>query len=221
MNGIKNLMGKEVTLEISGKTTFSGILIDVGMDIMVIYDGVKYLYFPLLHVHNIKNCDEIDSIEEPVEKSPIEDDSPSFSYRRTLTNAKGQFIEVFVTGNRSIHGYVTSVLNDYIAFYSPVYKTMLISLHHLKWLIPYHKQLTPYTLSNENLPVVPANIPLSRSFEEQLQKYQGKLLVFDMGDNPNKIGLVKSIANNMVELVRADGEMIYWKLSHLKTAHIP
>ena len=125
-------------------------------------------------------------------------------------------MEIFVTGNRSIHGYITSVLNDYIVFYSPIYKMILISMHHLKWLVPYQNKLTPYTLSNENLPVVPANIPLSRSFEEQLQKYKGQLLVFDMGDNPNKVGLVKSVSNNIVELVTASGETNYFEACTFK-----
>ncbi|MFD1708818.1 DUF2642 domain-containing protein [Siminovitchia sediminis] len=221
MNGIKDLIGKEICMEISGKIKFAGILIDAGMDIIVIYDGERYLYCPLLHVHNVRIRDELDSIQQPLEKSSIEDESNSFSYRKTLTNAKGRFVEIFVTGNRSIHGYITSVLNDYIVFYSPVYKTMLISMHHLKWLTPYHHQLTPYTLSNEMLPVVPTNITLSRSLEEQLQKYKGKLLVFDMGDNPDKIGLLKTIQNNIVELVTAEGDTVFWKLSHLKTSHFP
>lgn len=221
MKGIKNFIGKDIEIEISGKTSFSGILIDVGLDILVIFDGLKYLYLPLLHIHNIKERIDIESIIKPTEKSPMEDDSGSMSYRKTMTNAKGQFVEIFVTGNRSIHGYITNVLNDFIVFYSPIYKVMLISMHHLKWLVPYHNKLTPYTLSNENLPVVPANIPLARSFEEQLQKYNGQLLVFDMGDNPNKVGLLKSISNNIVELVTASGTTIFWKLSHLKTVHIP
>lgn len=222
MNGLKKYVGKEVEIEISGKTNFAGILIDLGLDIIVIFDGKKYLYIPLLHLQNIKErIDPEEAIEKPTEKMPIQDMSSSTSYRKTLMNAKGRFIEIFVTGNRSIHGYITSVLNDYLVFYSPIYKVMFISMHHLKWLRPYHNTLTPYTLSNEELPVVPANIPLSRSFEEQLQKYHNQLFVFDMGDNPNKVGLVKSLSNNLVELVTASGETIYWKLSHLKSAHMP
>ncbi len=152
---------------------------------------------------------------------PFQNEKETISYRKILNNAKGQFLEIFVTGNRSIHGYITSVLNDYIVFYSPVYKTLFISMQHLKWLIPYSSQLTPYTLSNAALPVVPSNIPLSRSFEEQLKKFEGQLLVFDLGDNPIKVGLLKSISNNIVELVTAGGQTIYWKLMHLKTVHIP
>ncbi|WP_147534813.1 DUF2642 domain-containing protein [Bacillus marasmi] len=224
MTGIKELLGKEVEIEISGKTLFTGLLIDAGLDILVLFDGEEYLYIPLMHLHNIsertiKSNEE--SIEKPTSKMPFQNEQETISYRKILNNAKGQFLEIFVTGNRSIHGYITSVLNDYIVFYSPVYKTIFISMQHLKWLIPYSSALTPYKLSNSVLPVVPSNIPLSRSFEEQLKKYEGRLLVFDLGDNPNKVGLVNSVKNNIVDLTTAGGQTVYWKVLHLKTVHIP
>jgi hypothetical protein len=224
MAGIKNYIKKEVEIEISGKTYFSGILIDIGLDIIVLFDGLQYLYIPLMHLHNIKEREILgneEGTEKPSDKMPFQNEHETISYRKILTNSKGQFLEIFVTGNRSIHGYITSVLNDYIVFYSPIYKTLFISMQHIKWLIPYSSKLTPYTLSNSALPVVPSSIPLSRSFEEQLKKYEGQLLVFDLGDNPIKVGLVKSISNNIVELVTAGGQTVYWKLMHLKTVHIP
>ncbi|MDP4164419.1 MAG: DUF2642 domain-containing protein, partial [Bacillota bacterium] len=179
MNGLEKFIGKEVELEISGKTIFNGILIDLGLDMTVIFDGKKFLYIPLIHLHSIKEKIEIEIFEKPPQILPIQNPTETnLSYRKTLNNAKGQFLEIFVTGNRSIHGYITSVMNDYIVFYSPVYKTMFISMQHLKWLTPYYNQLTPYTLSKENLPVVPSSIPILRTFEEQLQKYVGKLVVF-------------------------------------------
>ncbi|WP_318508943.1 DUF2642 domain-containing protein [Bacillus sp. T3] len=221
---MKNLLGKEVEIEISGRTNFTGLLIDSGLDIIVLFDGHNYLYIPLMHLHNIcertlKTNPEI--IEKPTFDMPFQNEKETISYRKILNNAKGQFLEIFVTGNRSIHGYITSVLNDYIVFYSPVYKNVFVSMQHLKWLIPYSNALTPYTLSNTVLPVVPSSIPLARSFEEQLKKYEGKLLVFDLGDNPSKVGLVKNINNNIVNLTTAGGETVFWKLMHLKTVHMP
>lgn len=221
LSGMKTFLGQEVEIEISGKTIFSGILIDIGLDILVIFDGKKFLYIPLMHLHNMKEKTEREIFFEPPSLKPIQMEADSISYRKTLNNAKGQFLEILVTGNRSIHGYITSVLNDYIAFYSPIYKTMFISMHHLKWLTPYQKQTTPYKLSNENLPVVPSSIPLARSYEDQLQKSVGKLVVFDMGDQPDKVGVVHAIANNIVQLITANGVPVYWKLTHLKTIHIP
>jgi hypothetical protein len=222
MNVLKTLLGKEVDLEISGGLIFNGILIDYGLDIIVIFNGVKFLYIPLVHVHNMREKAEPEIFEDPPDKLPIQKlDETNLSYRKTLNNAKGQFLEIFVTGNRSIHGYITNVMTDYVVFYSPVYKTMFISMQHLKWLTPYNTQLTPYTLSKENLPVVPSGIPVLRTFDEQLQKYVGQLVVFVMGDNPDKVGLLKEIHNNIVSLITADGNLVIWKLYHLKTVHIP
>lgn len=222
MNEIKNLLDKEVLVEITGKTYFTGILVDIGLDIMVIYNGQQFLYIPIMHMHNIKLNLEPEITSDVPRETPIQKSIDSgLSYRKILNNAKGRFLEIFVTGNRSIHGYITSVTNDYIAFYSPVYKTVLISMQHLKWFTPYSSQLTPYTLSNESLPVVPSMIPLARSFDEQLQKYKGKLVVFDLGDDPNKVGLLKEINNNIIHLINATGESIFWKQYHLKTVHLP
>lgn len=225
MYTFKNLIGEQVSVVISGNTTFSGILIDIGQDVIVLYNGKKYLYIPIIHVHCIRDKNKDSIVEEQIEKPsgslPFQLENESISYRKILLNAKGQFVEFFITGNKSIHGYITNVLNDYIVFFSPVYKTMFISMQHLKWLTPYTSNLTPYTLSKTLLPVVPSTVPNSRTFQEQLKKYEDQLLVFDMGDHPDKIGLLSNLTDNIAELVTAEGQKIFWKLSHLKSVHIP
>ncbi len=221
MNNLHSLIGKQVELEVSGKVQLAGILVDVGLDIIVIYNGKEYLYIPHLHIHNIRLSANPDTeLSDSTPELPFDEDD-MISYRKTLNNAKGRFVEIYVTGNKSIHGYVTAVLNDYFVFYSPLYKTMFISLNHLKWLTPYQTNITPYTLGNEVLPVKPTNIPLQRSLEEQLKKFEGKLIVFDLGDHPMKIGLLKQVKNNIIELVTASGESVFWKIIHVKTVHLP
>ncbi len=222
MNNLKSLVGKKIKLEVSGKTMIQGLLVDLGLDIIVIYNGKEYLYIPHLHIQNIKlNLEPNTELQGTIPEIPLNDEDQIISYRKTLMNAKGRFVEIYVTGNKSIHGYITNILNDYFVFYSPVYKTMFISLNHLKWLIPYQTNLTPYTLGNELLPVKPTNIPLQRSLEDQLKKLEGNLVVFDLGDHPMKVGLLKEVQNNIVELVTAVGESVYWKVMHLKTIHLP
>ncbi|MDP4104703.1 MAG: DUF2642 domain-containing protein [Bacillota bacterium] len=222
MKKLQNLIGQKIELEVSGKVIFQGILKDLGQDILVLFNGKDYFYIPLIHVHNLRVNDliELESSSD-VPASPINDEQTAISYRKTLLNAKGRFVEIFVTGNKSLHGYVTNVLNDYFSFYSPIYKTMLISLNHLKWLTPYQTELTPYTLDQKALPVKPLGISLQRSLEEQIKKLEGNLVVFDIGDHPFKIGLLKLIQDNIAELVVASGETVYWKVSHLKTIHTP
>ncbi|GGJ66463.1 hypothetical protein GGR02_001637 [Anoxybacillus voinovskiensis] len=221
MDQLKTLLGKQVRVEVSGGTIVQGVLVDVGPDIVVIYTGKEYLYIPHLHIHHIKlHIDPANQISSPFPEIPLQEET-NISYRKTLVNAKGRFVEIYVIGNKTIHGYITSVLNDYFVFYSPVYKTMFISLQHLKWLIPYQKSITPYTLGNDLLPVQPTTLALQRSLEEQLKKTEGQLVIFDIGDHPMKIGLLKQVQNNMVELVTANGESVYWKIHHLKIVHFP
>ncbi len=196
---------------------------DIGQDIIVIHDGRTFLYIPLLHLQRMTLTLPDEENKEPyARKKSASRKTGTFLFLPEYPPAyKGRFTEIFVTGDRSIHGYVTSVLNDYFVFFSPVYKTLFISMHHLKWLTPYSDEQTPYTLNSSELPVVPANVPLVRNFEEQLKRYVGKLIILDLGDIPNKVGLLQDVSDNILELTNADGDTVFWKLNHLKTMHLP
>jgi hypothetical protein len=224
MNVLYQFINKQVEVEISGNYhNFTGKLIDLGLDLLVLLHEQRFYYIPLVHVQNLKvslQSNDVDEIANLPEK-PIEYQTSSLSYRKILNHAKGRFVEIYVAGNKSIHGYLTSIMNDYFLFYSPVYKAMFVSMNHLKWLIPYRPDLTPYSLSNQFLPVNPVNIALSRTFEEQCKKLVGNLVIFDLGDNPNKIGFLQKADNQIIELVNAKGDKVCWNLHHLKTVYIP
>lgn len=218
---LKQYLNVTVDLEISGEQKIrTGILIDIGQDIIVIYDGSDFLYVPLHHIQHIKTNQAPDEEIENPDFVPIESDK-EITYRNILHHARGLFTEIFVAGNQSVHGYITSIMSNYFVFYSPVFHTMYIPMFHLKWLTPYPSQQTPYSLSRTALPVNPSNLPLSRSFEEQLVRLEGKIVVFDLGTNANKIGLLMKVQNNMAELVTAKEKRVYWNIHHLKTVHCP
>lgn len=223
MYHLKQIIGKQIDLEISGGIFLQGILVDLSLDIIVLYNGKDYLYIPHVHIQNVKLSTELNDelLQGDKIEVPFRDDENDISYRKTLLNAKGRFVQIYIIGDKAIHGYITNILNDYFVFYSPVYKTMLISLNHLKWLIPYRSSLTPYTLGNEALPVKPTNSPMQRSLEEQLKKCEGSLVILDCGDHPMKIGLLKQVQNSMIQLVLANGEFVYWKISHIKAVYFP
>lgn len=99
------------------KKRFKGVLIDVGNDIVVLYNGQDYVYISLYHVQYYKFLRSHDEeILKPDVDSVIKRESPSISLRKVLSTSKGIFTEIYVAGNAPIHGYVTSVMNDYIVF---------------------------------------------------------------------------------------------------------
>lgn len=190
----------------------------MGSDLLVIFNGINFIYIPLIHVQSISADREEDVDYGQSDENPI-DQANTLSLRSILSNAKGLFSELQVIGNQSIHGYVTHILNDYFVFYSPVYKTMFIPINHLKWLIPYNSSQTPYALENDMLPVNPSKISLSRTFELQLQKLVGNIVVFDLGANQERIGQLKGINRNFVELITAKGETVFSHIQHIKSVH--
>ncbi|MCM3634924.1 MULTISPECIES: DUF2642 domain-containing protein [Paenibacillus] len=220
MSMIHSLLNKVVNIEISGEKRHTGILIDYGRDMLVVYNGMNFIYFPTHHIQNIRANDKPE--EEITSPSDTQYESePNLSYRKVLLNARGQFLEVYISGQLSLHGYVTAIMNNYFVFYSPVYKTIYIPMYHLKWLIPYPTEQTPFSIDRERLPVSPSIVPLARTFEEQLDKLIGEIIVFDLGVNPNKIGLLSSIEDHYVELVIGKGERFILNMHHIKSVHSP
>jgi len=219
---MKENIGKYIRLEISGKKDIFGLLVDIGSDLWVIFNGTDYLYIPTIHIQNwqfLKQY-EIDEITFNDEPTPIYNHNEEISLRKTLTAAKGIFTEIYVTSNQALHGYIISIMNNYFVFYSPIYKTMFISLNHLKWLIPYTNSQRPYGLSNASLPVSPSSLSFARSFEVQIEKLIGELIVFNIAENENVIGRIQSINNNFVELISAKEDPIYINFQHIKTMHM-
>ncbi|WP_033828914.1 hypothetical protein [Bacillus andreraoultii] len=222
MNDFKQFIGKNMYFKLNGENSFTGRLVDAGNDIVVIYDGEDFVYISVYHVNHYRVVKNIETeIAEPNYMPPIQDDLSSISLRKIVTAAKGIFCEIYVVGKYPIQGYITSIMNDYFVFYSPVYKTIYISLRHLKWLVPYNISETPYGLNKEEFPVTQLNQPLSRTFEEQLKKFIGKLVVINFGDHENKIGKLSSIENGQIEIIKARMNKAYLNMNHVQTIYFP
>ncbi|MCM3729867.1 DUF2642 domain-containing protein [Neobacillus cucumis] len=220
----EDLLGKNIEVEISGGTFHKGTLVDSGLDIIVVFDGKNqhFLYIPFIHVQKLKEIsfdDEGYYYSPPPSERPIE--AEVISFRKALTIAKGLFVQVYVTGNKPIHGYVTSIMNDYFVFHSPLYKAMFISMNHVKFVIPYPPNTTPYSLDNQKLQLNPPSTSLARSFEEQLKKVENQLVILDGGEHSEKIGLIQKVRNNKMMLITAEGEPVYRNLEHIKTIQLP
>ncbi|MCQ6559630.1 DUF2642 domain-containing protein [Paenibacillus mendelii] len=215
------LLDQYVELDISGKTMpIRGKMIDLGQDILVLHNGLQFLYVPLIHLQQLRLAKQ-EGEDLVIPEIPFEQQSEPISYRKILMNAKGMFSELYITGNQTIHGYLTSVMNDFFVFYSPVYHSVMVSLQHLKYLIPYNPNVTPYTLTPAQFPLKPSPITLARTFDQQLRKLIGEFVILDLGENPNKIGVLKGIDQNMIELSTAGGNSVFLHFDHVKTVHLP
>jgi len=222
VNDFKQFIGKKMYFKLNGENSFVGRLVDAGNDVVVIFNKEDFVYISLYHVHHYQVLhDKDEEIQDPEFRPSIQDNLSTISLRKIVTAAKGIFCEVFVVGKYPIQGYITNVMNDYLVFYSPVYKTVYISFRHLKWLIPYSVSETPYGIDRKEFPVSDFNQPLSRTLEEQLKKLVGKLVVFNFGDHENKIGKLKSVENGQIEIVKARMDDSYLNINHVQTIYIP
>lgn len=220
MNNFKVFIGKNICVALPGLLQQSGVLIDTGSDLIVLFNGKDFIYIPISNIHLLYIDEDLEPIDSPTQK-PLEIDSDSLSLRKILTNSKGIFSEIVVAKKQSIHGYVTNIMNDYFVFYSPVYNTMYISLQHLKWLIPYRNDQVPYSLDRTILANYPSTLSLARSLDEQIKKMFGKMIIFDLGENTRKVGQLLSFKNNILELVTARQEVTYVNAKHVKAVHLP
>lgn len=222
MKNEHRLLNQQVEIEVSGKMPYiRGKLIEFGQDILVVYSGSQFIYIPLIHLQQLRGVASGENNEMQVPELPFEPYNDPVSYRKTLMNAKGMFSEIYISGNQSVHGYLTTIMNDFFVFYSPVYHTLIISLHHLKYLIPYKPNATPYTLTAEQFPLRPSPLVLARTLEQQLRKLIGELVVIDLGENANKIGVLKNVDQSMIELATASGNAVFLHFDHVKTVHLP
>ncbi|QUG40884.1 DUF2642 domain-containing protein [Psychrobacillus sp. INOP01] len=218
---IQSLIKEFVQIEVSGKKKLKGTLIDLGTDLLVIFNGIDYMYIPINHIHSfcaIKN-DEFDT-SAPKESSILNNggNNEGLSLLATLQHAKGKNSEIYLADDQPLHGSITQIMDDYFEFYSPVYKTMYISTKHLKWLIPYTSNEGPYGLNN-NYSKPLANEILVNTFKTQIEKFRDKMVVFNIGGSKSHIGKIKNVEEQIVELEKARAAKDYLNIEHIKTIH--
>ncbi|WP_050614045.1 hypothetical protein [Bacillus testis] len=219
MNILRKLIGEIVQTELAGKKMIIGVVIDIGSDIIVLFNGKEYVYLPWVHIKNITIGKESDI------DIPFPNDAPGFqweeniSFRKVLTMAKGILVEISVSGEETITGYITSIMNNYFSFYSPLYKTMYISMNHLKWLIPHSTYQKPFGLKNHELTVQPSQLTLARTFEVQIEKMKDSLVVFNTGEPGNIKGKIHAVEGNIIEVISAKNKSIYLTFPHIKSVY--
>ncbi|TKJ06489.1 DUF2642 domain-containing protein, partial [Bacillus cereus] len=88
MNELNKSIGENIYVKLIGEKRFKGILIDVGNDIIVLYNGQDYVYISLYHVQYYKFLRPHDEdILKPDVDSVIKRESPSISLRKVLSTS--------------------------------------------------------------------------------------------------------------------------------------
>ncbi|QRG67106.1 DUF2642 domain-containing protein [Brevibacillus choshinensis] len=218
MNYLVSMVGKTVELDIKGSIRRIGILIDFGTDVIVIYDGNNYVYVPIGHIHNVRQSPiSLPHLHEPdYEHVQSEND---LTYHKILVESQGMLCQISLSNTLSLFGYVTHVHQDYFVFSSPVHHTLYIPNFHLKWLIPYPDVSTPYMHPHFVHKAESSPVKLARTFEEQMKRMIGSIVAFDLGTNPEMVGLLKNVRNQTAELVSANQKRFYWNIHHIKAAY--
>lgn len=217
---IQSLVKEVVQLEVSGKKILNGTVIDLGTDTMVLFNGTEFVYIPLDHIQNFKvDSNNDDDIQAPTLLPSISTDEndADLTFRKVLTQAQGKYVEIYVTGNEPLHGYITSIKDNYFVFQSPVYRTMYISMSHLKWLIPYAQNELAYGLE---LSVQHNNETLASTFEVQAEQFKDEIVVLNIGGPKSHIGKITNVEQQIAEVQTARADSIYVNLSHIKTLHV-
>ncbi|MGG0657715.1 DUF2642 domain-containing protein [Rummeliibacillus pycnus] len=214
---LQNFDEEIVEIEVSGGKFLKGSIIDISDEIVVLFNGTDYLYILIDHIQNLKvNNDDEDQIDEPSEPPSIID-KEDLTLTQVLTQAQGMYIEIYVTGRLPLHGYISNIMDDYIVFQSPIYKSLYIALKHLKWLIPYSSNKRPYELAEKTFDILPNNEPLPNTLESQVEKMQYKLVVINNGEEIHYIGKLNNVVGKIVEIKTARSTSAYLNMDHFKT----
>lgn len=215
MNSLRSYIGQIIEVEISSKKKIVGKLLELGSDLIVLFNGQKYVYVPIVHLLSVSKGESLDT--EYTNKETVPFEGKQLSLKQILNNASGIFVELYLTGNHTVHGYIQKVQGDYIVFDSPAFKTLYIPIAHLKWLIPYLNQ-TPYQIKTGQQ-LISSDESFAQTFEEQMKKMLGKIVLFDLGKDSEKIGILNRVEKILVELVTGNGKTIYLNMAHLKSMH--
>ncbi|TVY04098.1 DUF2642 domain-containing protein [Cohnella terricola] len=216
-----NYLNQAVSITVSGiPLPITGRLVDLGPDVLVIFDGTLFLYIPLVQVELLTSCPPHHAIIAAPSQPPL-DAAKNLSYRKVLWNSKGVFSVIHIAGNQTVHGYVTSIMNDFFVFHSSTFRSLYVSMRHLKILSPYDSRKIPYAIKQNLHPIHSAAPPLARMFDQQLKKFENEFVVLDLGKRPEKVGLLTSVQNNLLELVTADSVHTFTHLDHVQTIHRP
>ena len=210
-----------VAVSLVGDKFFKGVIFDSGRDIIVLFNGEQFIYIPFIHIESIVADTPDANFIQPSDLPSISSDQlqKGLALDDVLKEAKGIYQELGIINKKPLHGTILEVLDDYIVFNSPVYKTIYIAKKHLKWIIPYTPSERPYGLSDSEFNWQQGEKEFKKGFTQQLATLINKLVVLNLGDKIYHTGKIKNISNAMIELQTVRAKSIYVNIAHIQTIH--
>lgn len=226
---MKNLLqdfDKEIVqMGITGKRVLRGKIIDNSSEIVVLFDGEEFLYIPVCHIHEIEiDYSNEDGLQVPssfTQDKLFNSKNEEMTLLKVLAKTVGIYLEIHVLNNQPLHGYISTILQNYIVFQSPIYKTMFIPIQHLKIIVPYSQNQKPYSLSSDDFPINASNEKFPSTFEVQMKNFKNKLVILNAGEKNNYAGRILESKGTMITLQTAKGNTIHYNIQHIKTIHTP
>lgn len=219
MKSIKDYIGEPIYLELMGKKELAGLLIDFGSDVLVLFKKMDFFYVPFRQIKEIKPLSKEEAaFLSPADTSSVIPFDEKLSLQEVLNAAaKGSFIEMNIAGSQPIFGYVVNVQDDYIVMFSPVYETILIPIHHIKWLVPYSADTQPYGFKHAAIPSSSTLKAFSPTFEEQLKKLKSSFIKCNIEGNESIGGQLLGKEDDVLTLMTAKENVVYLNIQHIKT----
>lgn len=219
---IQSLIKEVVHIEVSGKKSINGALVDFGENIIVLFNGLDFMYIPIQHIQMIRpvSSDENDAQNPIIVPSNMwEEKNIKLSYEGVLSQAKDKLMEIYITGDQPLYGYITTIKKDYFEFYSPIYKSMYIAKQHVKWLIPIPQSEMLYALDSSISTIPVDKKVLADTFNVQIAQLTNSLVVLNIGGSNSYSGKMIKVEDNLLELQRARKVPINLNIDHIKTLH--
>lgn len=216
---MQHLQKEIVAVKVSGGKALRGSVVDASNELIVLFAENQFVYLPFDHIHSLHiDRDNENNIQYPSEiPTFISQANQELTLKNILTLAKGNHIEITVAKNEPLHGVITSIMDDYFIFESPIYRTMFVSNRHLKCLIPHLKQL-PYGMNEsefQHLTKV-SHPSVQNTFASQIAALKNHLVILNLGKDFSHIGRIKNINNQMIALEDGKSNLIYFNLSHVQ-----
>ena len=220
---IQGLVQEIVRFEITGKKMVSGTLIDVGSDMIVLFNGMDFMYIPLDHIRNFEtDRDNENNVQAPTELPSIVavDNQDELSFEKVLGTSERETSRDFCV-RPSIFAW-----NDH-SHYEQLHCLPIPHLQndvHIPKIIsngsfPSPRAINYMGRNTTSFSPQATNETFASSFDKQVEKYINKFVVLNINERESFIGIINNVEDQIVSFNQQKHPPVYLNMRHIKTFH--